>query len=316
MTNRWMILTMVVGLCWLAACSDGGKTSEQAETPAPAERTPEVAVTPPAEPVVETVVEPEPEPELVADVPAEPEAAGWQSLRPDRPDRPDAPVVEAPEPVVEEIVAPVIETPEPVLPSMADAPPMKPMLKPVIIVAAAAAAADAADAADADAADEDEVPAVLNFTMTTIDGDDKDLSDYQGKVLLIVNTASRCGYTGQYAGLQTLHDDYADEGLAVLGFPANNFGGQEPGTDAEIATFCTTNYSVTFDMFSKISVAGGDRHAFYDALTASDSSAIGWNFEKFLIGRDGTVIAHYRSDTDPSDAGLVAAIKAELAKDE
>jgi len=167
---------------------------------------------------------------------------------------------------------------------------------------------------DADDEEEDsDVPAVLDFTMTTIDGEDKDLSDYYGKVILFVNTASYCGYTGQYTGLQQLHDDYADEGLAVLGFPANNFGGQEPGTDEQIETFCTSNYNVTFDMFSKISVAGDDRHELYDALTAFDNSTVGWNFEKFLVARDGTVIGHYRSNVTP--AQLVEAIKTELDKD-
>jgi glutathione peroxidase len=176
------------------------------------------------------------------------------------------------------------------------------------------APADEDDADDAATEDEDaDVPAVLDFTMTTIDGEDRDLSDYYGKVLLFVNTASYCGYTGQYAGLQQLHDDYAEDGLAVLGFPANNFGGQEPGTDEQIEAFCTTNYNVTFDMFSKISVAGDDRHELYDVLTAFDNSTVGWNFEKFLVARDGTIIGHYRSNVTP--AQLVEAIKTELDKD-
>ncbi len=163
----------------------------------------------------------------------------------------------------------------------------------------------------------DELPAVLQFTMTTLAGDAKSLADYHGKVLLIVNTASRCGFTPQYAGLQSLHEQFADDGLAVMGFPANNFGGQEPGTDAEIATFCEANFGVTFDMFSKISVAGAGRHELYDALTAVDAAPAGagpvrWNFEKFLIARDGTVVGHYPSGADPADPALVAAIQREL----
>jgi glutathione peroxidase len=204
-----------------------------------------------------------------------------------KPSNPIDEIEEATEEVTEE--APVVPT-------------LQPTLRPALVVEEPAAEEV-----------EDTIPAALDFTMTTIDGDDKDLSDYAGKVLLVVNTASYCGYTPQYAGLQTLHDDYADEGLAVLAFPANNFGGQEPGTDAEIKTYCTTNYNVDFDIFSKISVAGDDRDAFYDELTSFDNSAIGWNFEKFLIGRDGTVIAHYRSNVTP--AQLTEAIETELAKE-
>ena len=162
-------------------------------------------------------------------------------------------------------------------------------------------------------------PPVLDFTMTMLDGQEKSLTDYQGKVLLIVNTASRCGYTHQYGNLQAVHDHFAQYGFSVLGFPANNFGGQEPGTDSEIATFCQANFGVTFDMFSKISVAGPDRHPLYDVLTAADAPPSGagpvqWNFEKFLVARDGTVVGHYRSATDPADPALLEAIEQELTK--
>ena len=159
-----------------------------------------------------------------------------------------------------------------------------------------------------------ETPALLSFTMTMLDGQDKSLADYNGKVLLIVNTASRCGFTPQYTNLQGLHERYADAGLAVLGFPANSFGNQEPGTDEEIAGFCQANFGVTFDMFSKISVAGDDRHELYDLLTAAGDGPVQWNFEKFLIARDGTVVGHYRSATDPADPALLDAIERELSK--
>ena len=161
------------------------------------------------------------------------------------------------------------------------------------------------------------MPPVLLFTMTTLDGRQKDLADYQGKVLLIVNTASQCGFTPQYAGLQQLHERFAQQGLVVMGFPANNFGGQEPGSDPQIAQFCKANFGVTFDMFSKISVAGADRHALYNVLTAAPAAPAGaapirWNFEKFLIARDGQIIGHYPSQVDPS--ALAGTIQTELAK--
>ncbi len=165
----------------------------------------------------------------------------------------------------------------------------------------------------------DDIPAVLNFTMTMIDGTEKDLADYQGKVILIVNTASACGYTPHYQNLQALHEYFESQGLVVLGFPSNSFN-QEQGKDEEIAEFCSTTYGVTFDMFSKISVAGDDRHPLFDVLTAADAGPVGaadvqWNFEKFLIARDGTVVGHYGSATDPADPALVEAIHDELDKE-
>ncbi len=156
----------------------------------------------------------------------------------------------------------------------------------------------------------------LTGTVKKIDGKDVDLSAYKGKVVLIVNVASRCGYTGQYAGLQKLYDTYKDKGLVVLGFPANEFGAQEPGTDTEIATFCTSKYGVTFDMFSKIVVKGPGISPLYKTLTesADPKGDVGWNFEKFLIGRDGKIVGRYKSGVAPDDAKLKGVIEAELAK--
>ena len=156
----------------------------------------------------------------------------------------------------------------------------------------------------------------LTGTVKKIDGKDVDLSAYKGKVVLIVNVASRCGYTGQYAGLQKLYDTYKDKGLVVLGFPANEFGAQEPGTDTEIATFCSSKYGVTFDMFSKIVVKGPGISPLYKTLTesADPKGDVGWNFEKFLIGRDGSIVGRYQPGTEPNDASLTKAIETELAK--
>ena len=156
----------------------------------------------------------------------------------------------------------------------------------------------------------------LTGTVKKIDGKDVDLSAYKGKVVLIVNVASRCGYTGQYAGLQKLYDTYKDKGFVVLGFPANEFGAQEPGSDSEIATFCSSKYGVTFDMFSKIVVKGAGKAPLYQALieSADPKGEVGWNFEKFLIGRDGKVVGRYKSGVSPDDPALAKAVEAELAK--
>ena len=158
---------------------------------------------------------------------------------------------------------------------------------------------------------------VHDFTMKSIDGADVPLARYKGKVLLIVNVASKCGYTPQYEALQELYRRYKDKGLAVLGFPANNFGWQEPGTDAEIKTFCTTKYNVTFDMFSKISVKGSDQHPLYTYLTSEDANpatagAVKWNFTKYLVNKDGHVIARFNSGTTPLSDELVKAVEAAL----
>lgn len=159
----------------------------------------------------------------------------------------------------------------------------------------------------------------LDFVVKDIDGKDVNLSMYKGKVVLIVNVASKCGYTKQYAGLEELYKDHKDDGLVLLGFPANNFKGQEPGTDEEIKAFCTAEYGVTFPMMSKISVKGEDKAPLYKFLTEPATAGefageIGWNFNKFLIGRDGKIIARYESKVAPDDAKLVDAVKAALAK--
>jgi glutathione peroxidase len=154
---------------------------------------------------------------------------------------------------------------------------------------------------------------VHEFTMKSIDGKPVALSSYKGKVLLLVNVASQCGYTPQYAGLQALHDKYKDRGLVVVGIPANNFGGQEPATDEEIKTFCTRNYNVSFPMMSKVSVKGSDMTPLYGYLT-QDSGDVKWNFTKFLVGKDGKVISRYESKVKPDAAELTSALEAALAK--
>jgi glutathione peroxidase len=155
----------------------------------------------------------------------------------------------------------------------------------------------------------------LSGTMASIDGGQVDLASFDGKVVLVVNVASRCGATPQYAGLQKLYDTYKDRGLVILGFPANDFGAQEPGSDAEIAEFCTGTYRVTFPMFSKITVKGPAMPPLYKTLTetADPPGPIGWNFEKFLVGRDGAVVGRFKTRVSPDDPALVAAIEAALA---
>ena len=147
---------------------------------------------------------------------------------------------------------------------------------------------------------------VHDFTMKTIDGKEQPLSAYKGKTLLIVNVASKCGFTPQYKGLETLYEKYKGRGLVVLGFPANDFGWQEPGTDAEIQTFCSTTYGVNFPMFSKISVKGDKIHPLYKYLTESSTPAgpVSWNFNKFLIAPDGRIIGRWGSRTTPEDKEL------------
>lgn len=178
---------------------------------------------------------------------------------------------------------------------------------------------------------------IQSIPLKTIDGKDATLADYAGKVLLIVNTASKCGLTPQYEGLEQLYREKKEEGLEILGFPANNFLQQEPGTEAEIAEFCTLTYDVTFPLFAKISAAGEDRHQLYSALIDARPEAwspngegmrerlagkhipiwpkpeVLWNFEKFLIGKDGTVIARFAPDCPPGAPELMAAIDKALA---
>ena len=158
---------------------------------------------------------------------------------------------------------------------------------------------------------------VYTFTMKDIDGNDVKLDKYKGSVVMIVNTASRCGYTPQYEGLQKIYEKYKDSGFVVLGFPANNFMGQEPGTEKEIKEFCTLKYNVSFPMFAKISVTGSDQHPLYGFLTNKKTNTefggdISWNFNKFLIGRDGKVVGRFGSKDKPEDAAVTSAIEANL----
>jgi glutathione peroxidase len=163
------------------------------------------------------------------------------------------------------------------------------------------------------------MPAALSFTMNSLDGKPVNLSRYQGNVLLMVNVASQCGYTPQYEGLQELHKRYAGRGLRILGFPSNDFGQQEPGTNKEIAEFCQKNYGVQFDMFSKVDVLGPTKAPLYQFLTSARSDPkfagdIEWNFEKFLIGRDGQVIGRFKSPVEPLSQEMLAAIESALSK--
>lgn len=172
--------------------------------------------------------------------------------------------------------------------------------------------------------------------LTRIDGTPDSLANHRGKVLLIVNVASKCGLTPQYTGLEALYESKRDQGLEVLGFPANNFKGQEPGSDEEIQSFCSTEYNVQFPLYSKISVLGDDQHPLYAELTAAQPQAIGegpfrerlkgfgiqptdpkevlWNFEKFLVNRQGEVVARFSPDVTADDPRLLEAIEAELAR--
>ena len=151
--------------------------------------------------------------------------------------------------------------------------------------------------------------------MPNIDGKETALKDYKGKVLVVVNVASKCGMTPQYEGLEAMYRKYKAQGLVVLGFPANEFGGQEPGTNAEIKEFCTGKYNVTFPMFSKIVVKGDGIHPLYKWLTeqTENKAEIEWNFAKFVVGRDGKVVARYHPRTTPNDVTLVATVERALA---
>lgn len=155
---------------------------------------------------------------------------------------------------------------------------------------------------------------VHDFTMVDIDGNEVSLSEYAGKTLLIVNVASKCGLTPQYEDLQALYEKYAEEGLVVLGFPANNFMGQEPGTNAEIKKFCTSQFNVTFPMFAKISVKGKDMHPLYQFLTSQTDAEVKWNFQKYLVDPEGNVITYFSPRTKPMDDEVIQAITAALPK--
>ncbi|WBB96692.1 glutathione peroxidase [Solwaraspora sp. WMMA2080] len=158
---------------------------------------------------------------------------------------------------------------------------------------------------------------IYDIPLTTLAGQPGSLGDYAGKALLVVNVASKCGLTPQYAGLEQLHERYADRGFSVVGFPCNQFGGQEPGSAEEIQEFCSATYGVTFPMFAKIEVNGPGRHPVYAELTETadaDGTAgdIQWNFEKFLIAPDGRVVGRFRPRVEPTDDAVVAAIEAQL----
>jgi glutathione peroxidase len=177
---------------------------------------------------------------------------------------------------------------------------------------------------------------IYEIPVKTIDGKDTNLGEYKGKTLLIVNVASKCGLTPQYEGLQKLYSEYKDKGVEVLGFPANNYLGQEPGTEEEIKDFCSTNYSVTFPMFAKLSTKGDDQHELYKYLTdtkpetdvndggleeklkgfgsvRSTPSEVLWNFEKFLVSKDGEITARFAPDVKPDDERLLAKLNAEIS---
>lgn len=178
---------------------------------------------------------------------------------------------------------------------------------------------------------------LASIPLTRIDGTPDSLGEHAGKVLLVVNVASKCGLTPQYEGLEALYGEYRDKGLEILGFPANDFGAQEPGTHEEIAQFCSANYGVSFPLFAKADVTGAGKQPLYAALTEAQPTKQGpaeefrerlkgygmtptqdpevlWNFEKFLVGRDGKVAARFAPGVEPKDPALVAAIEAELAK--
>jgi glutathione peroxidase len=163
------------------------------------------------------------------------------------------------------------------------------------------------------------VTSPLEFKMKGIDGKEVDLSQYKGKVVLFVNVASRCGYTPQYTGLQKLYETHGKDGLVIIGVPANEFGKQEPGTDKDIAEFCSSKYNVTFPMMSKVVVKGEGIAPLYDFLTSKETNAkfagpISWNFEKFLVSREGKVVGRYKSKVAPDAKELTDAIKTELEK--
>jgi len=164
---------------------------------------------------------------------------------------------------------------------------------------------------------EKETPKALDFKVKSLEGKEVDLKDYEGKVILVVNVASKCGNTPQYKDLEALHEKYADKGLAILGFPCNQFGGQEPGTAKEIREFCTSKYDVKFDMFSKVDVNDENADPLYKYLTSVDTEPkgpgkISWNFEKFLIDREGKVIARFEPKTSPTDKKVVEVIEKAL----
>lgn len=182
--------------------------------------------------------------------------------------------------------------------------------------AAAMLGVGALDSPEKDAGNAQSETYALDFTMPRLEGSEQRLDAFKGKVVLIVNTASKCGLTPQYAGLEAMYEKYKDQGLVILGFPANNFNGQEPGTDKEISAFCTKNFGITFPMFSKISVKGKDMHPLYQRLTHMPAPIAGevmWNFQKYLVDRSGNVVAKFHPTVKPEDPALVSQVEALLA---
>lgn len=197
------------------------------------------------------------------------------------------------------------------------------MFKVVIVILALAAVAVAGAAyrfgliMNPTPADPVKESSIYDFTMKDIDGKDVKLSSFKGKALMVVNVASKCGYTSQYEQLEAVYKRFKDRGFVVLGFPANNFMGQEPGTEAEIKEFCSTKYGVTFPMFSKISVTGADQHPLYGYLTNKATNPdfagdISWNFNKFIIDRNGKVTARFASKDKPDAENVISAIETAL----
>ncbi len=154
---------------------------------------------------------------------------------------------------------------------------------------------------------------IYEFTLPSIDGQPMPLSNFKGKVILLVNVASRCGFTPQYTGLEALYEKYKDQGFVILGFPANNFGGQEPGTNQEIKTFCSTKYNVTFPIYGKVSVKGADQTPLYQYLTKeadpSHTGDIKWNFTKFLVDRNGNVVERFEPNVTPESENVVTSVE-------
>lgn len=153
---------------------------------------------------------------------------------------------------------------------------------------------------------------IFDFTMKNIDGQETSLAKFKGKVVLVVNVASQCGYTPQYAGLEALYEKYKDRGLVLIGVPANNFGQQEPGTNEEIKQFCSRKFNVTFPMMAKVSVKGADITPLYQYLTAAQGGDVKWNFTKFLVGKDGKVIGRFEPNVAPQSPELTAAVEQAL----
>jgi glutathione peroxidase len=197
---------------------------------------------------------------------------------------------------------------------------MKMTLCVTLLTASATTFTNAEDSNKKPAAEKKAAHPIYGETMKSLTGKDTKLAKYRGKVLLIVNTASECGATPQYEPLQGLHKKYADKGLSVVGFPCNQFGSQEPGSDKEIAQFCQKNYGVDFDMFSKVDVNGEKAAPMFAYLTSEKSGLkkigpIGWNFEKILISRNGKPVARFGTGVEPDSEEVIQAIEAELAKD-